>query len=297
MELRTLRYFLAVANEGNMTRAADILHVTQPTLSRQMSDLEKELGTILIIRGKRALTLTDDGILLKQRAEDIVEMADRAEREFAGKKDRVSGMITLGASEAMGSRVLAEYMMQFTARYPHVQFTLHNAMADQIKEQIDKGILDIGLVLEPIDMVKYEYIRLSPKETWGVLVPVEHPFAQREQVRAEELADQPLFLPTRPNVRREILSWIGCEERNLNILVSYNLLSNIALLVESGMGIAVCLDGALSLRNSTKLRFVPLAPERTTRSALIWKKNHVFNAATSLFIQMIHIYRSQSDLL
>lgn len=295
MELRTLRYFLAVANEKNITKAADILHVTQPTLSRQLSDLERELGTVLVIRGKRSLTLTEDGVLFRQRAEDIVEMADRTEREFAGKKSRVSGAITLGAAESVSAKILAKFMKEFSGQYPEVEFNLVNGMADTLKEWVDQGTVDLALVLEPVDTTKYEFMRLAQKEVWGILVHRSHPFAGRDTVSVRELLDQPLMLPSRASSRREILNWIGEEEHRLNIVVNYNILSNTALLVEEGMGVAVCLDGALSIHHSPELRFIPLVPERFLRSVLIWKRNHVFNAATSLFIQMIRRYREAED--
>lgn len=293
MELRTLRYFLTTAQEGNITRAADILHMTQPTLSRQLMELEKELGATLFVRGRRELSLTEDGLLFRQRAEELVALADKTQREFAGRRDAVSGVISLGAAEAMGSLLLARYMKEFSRQYPLVKFDLHNEMVDNIRERIAKGLVDIGLVLEPVDTTKYDFLRLNAKETWGVLLHKDDPLSEKDHVAARELWDRPLFLPKRPNARSEVLNWLEWDENQLNILVSYDLLSNVALLVEAGMGCAVCLDGALSIRHSPELRFVPLTPEHTTRSVLIWKKSHLFNPATSLFLQMIHRMRSE----
>lgn len=292
MELRTLRYFLATAMEGNITRAADILHVTQPTLSRQLMDLEKELGTTLVIRGKKGLTLTDDGLYFRQRAEEIIELADRLERQFVEKSETISGVINIGATEAIGSRMLAKLIQKFSRKYPLVQFYLYNEMADTIKDRLDKGLADIGLLLEPVDILKYEYVRLTQKETWGILVRNDHPLAVREAVSAQEMADYPLILPLRENVRTEILNWIGKEEKDLCIPISYTLLSNAVLLVEEGLGCAFCLDGALALRNSPNLCFIPISPEHTTKSVLVWKKNQMFSPATSLFIQEINMMRA-----
>lgn len=292
MELRTLRYFLATAMEGNITRAADILHVTQPTLSRQLMDLEKELGTTLVIRGKKGLTLTDDGLYFRQRAEEIIELADRLERQFVEKSETISGVINIGATEAIGSRMLAKLIQKFSKKYPLVQFYLYNEMADTIKDRLDKGLADIGLLLEPVDILKYEYVRLTQKETWGILVRNDHPLAAREAVSAQEMADYPLILPLRENVRTEILNWIGKEEKDLCIPISYTLLSNAVLLVEEGLGCAFCLDGALALRNSPNLCFIPISPEHTTKSVLVWKKNQMFSPATSLFIQEINMMRA-----
>lgn len=293
MELRVLRYFLTAVQEGNITRAADILHVTQPTLSRQLIELEKELGTTLLIRGKRSLTLTDDGMLFRQQAEEIVALADKAEHIFLDKADTVSGVISLGATEAVGGRVLAKYMKKFLERYPKVKLDLYNEMADNIKEKIEKGLLDLGLLLEPVDTTKYEFMRLTKKETWGVLVRRDHPLAEKEEIYVEDLRNCPLMLPKRENARNKVLNWLGCEENALHVPVYYNLLSNTALLVEAGIGCAVCLDGALSINSSPDICFRPVLPDFTTRSVLLWKKNHLLHPAASLFIQMIHAHKSE----
>lgn len=295
MELRTLRYFLAAAQEENITRAADILHVTQPTLSRQMMDLERELGTTLMLRGKNGLTLTDDGIFFRQRAEEIVELADRLEQSFVERNADVSGLIAIGASEAVGSRLFAKLIKQFSDKYPLVQFHLYNEMADNIKDRLDKGLVDVGLLLEPVDTVKYDFVRLSQKETWGILMRDDHPLAEHKTITPEEITEYPLILPLRERVRNEILNWINREEKDLTIPLSYTLLSNAALMVEAGLGCAFCLDGALAIHSSPRLRFVPIAPEHTTRSVLVWKKNHLFSPATSLFIQEINMLRAKME--
>lgn len=255
-------------------------------------DLEKELGTTLVIRGKKGLTLTDDGLYFRQRAEEIIELAERLERQFVEKSENISGVINIGATEAIGSRILAKLIRNFSKKYPLVQFYLFNEMADTIKDRLDKGLEDIGLLLEPVDVLKYDYVRLTQKETWGILVRNDHPLAARNAVSAQEMAEYPLILPSRENVRAEIINWIGKEEKDLYIPLSYTLLSNAVLLVEEGLGCAFCLDGALALRNSPHLCFIPISPERTTRSVLVWKKNQMFSPATSLFIQEINMMRA-----
>ena len=293
MELRTLRYFLTTATEGNITRAADVLHVTQPTLSRQLMDLEKELGTTLVLRGKKGLTLTDDGLFFRQRAEEIVELADLLEQRFAEKSDIVNGIINIGASEAIGSRMMAKLIRNFSEKYSLVQFHLYNEMADNVKDRLDKGLADIGLLLEPIDAHKYEYLRLPQKETWGILLRDDHPLASHEVITPEDIGECPLILPLREKVREDIINWIGKEEKDLHIPLSYTLLSNAVLLVEEGLGCAFCLDGALAVHSSPNLKFIPIYPEKTTRSVLVWKKNQLFSPATSLFIQEINMMRAQ----
>lgn len=295
MELRTLRYFLAAATEENITRAAGILHVTQPTLSRQLMDLERELGTTLMLRGKKGMTLTDDGLYFRQRAEEIVELADRLEQAFVGRNAQISGTISIGASEAVGSRLLARRIKQFSDKYPLVRFNLYNEMADQIKDRLDKGLVDVGLLLEPVDTVKYDFVRLSQKETWGILMRRDHPLADRKTIAPQEVTAYPLILPLRNPVRSEILHWLNCEEKDLNIPLCYTLLSNTALLVEAGLGCAFCLDGALSIHSSPDLCFIPISPEHTTRSVLVWKKKQIFSSAASLFIQELNLLRANME--
>ena len=287
MELRVLRYFLTVADEGNITRAADILHVTQPTLSRQMMELEDEMGTPLLIRGKRSVTLTDEGFLFRQQAETIVELADKLEHTFTDRKDIICGTIRIGATEALGGRTLAVYMKEFREKYPNVQFDLYNGMADNIKEMTERGLLDLGLVMEPIDTSKFEYVRLPRKETWGILIRQDHELAGKETVTAEDIKQYPLIMPGRENAKEQILHWMQCEERHLDIPAYYNILSNAALLVEDGMGCAVCLDGALSIHADPELCFRQIHPAHVTRSVILWKKNHLFSQAASLFVQTI----------
>lgn len=176
-----------------------------------------------------------------------------------------------------------------------VQFHLYNEMADNIKDRLDKGLVDVGLLLEPVDTAKYDFVRLSQKETWGILMRDDHPLAENPAVSVEEIVQYPLILPLRESVRSEILHWIRREEKDLTIPLSYTLLSNAALMVEAGLGCAFCLDGALAIHSSSRLKFVPLIPEHTTRSVLVWKKNHLFSPATSLFIQEINMLRARIE--
>ena len=292
MELRTLRYFLAAAQEENITKAADILHVTQPTLSRQMMDLERELGVTLMLRGKNGLTLTDDGIFFRQRAQEIVELADRLEKSFVERQNNISGMVVIGASETVGSQTLARLIKEFTGKYPAVQFILYNETVDNIKDRLDKGLVDIGLLLEPVDVTKFDYVRLSQQDTWGLLVRDDHPLTEKESLTADDVAPYPLILPLRDNIRVEILHWLGRDEKELTIPLFYTLLSNAALMVAEGLGCAFCMDGALAIRSDPRLRFIPLEPRRVTHSVLVWKKNKIFSPATSLFIQEINLLRA-----
>ena len=295
MELRTLRYFLAAAQEENITKAADILHVTQPTLSRQIMDLERELGATLVLRGKNGLTLTEDGIFFRQRAQEIIELADRLEKNFAQRKNDISGMVVIGASEAVGGQTLAKLIKEFCGKYPGVQFTLYNETVDNIKDRLGKGMVDIGLLLEPIDVTRYDYVRLSQQDTWGLLVRDDHPLTEKASLTADDVAPYSLILPLRDSTRAEIFNWLGREEKELTIPLFYTLLSNAALLVAEGLGCAFCMDGALAIRSDPRLRFIPLEPRRMTHSVLVWKKNNIFSPAVSLFIQEINLLRAKIE--
>lgn len=287
MDIRVLRYFLTVAKEGNITKAADVLHVTQPTLSRQLIELEEEMGTQLFIRGKRQINLTDSGILFQQRVKEIISLLDKTERDLAEQKDMINGVVSIGCVESIASTMLPEIMENFSAQYPLVQYELYSADGDDIREKIDRGNIDIGVLLEPIEAAKYDFIRLPFQEVWGILTRRDDPLADRDAVSVEDILDLPLILPRRTIVQSEIANWLGVEIDRLKILASHNLLTNASLLVERGLGYAICVRGSYTIRENDKTRFVPFAPERTTGHVLAWKKNRIFTPATSLFIQFI----------
>ena len=174
-----------------------------------------------------------------------------------------------------------------------MQFTLYKETVDNIKDRLDKGLVDIGLLLEPIDVTKYDYVRLDRQDTWGLLVRDDHPLAKKASLTAEDAASCPLLLPLRESIRAEILHWLGREENDLKIPLFYTLLSNAALMVAEGLGCAFCMDGALAIRSDPRLRFIPLEPRHMTHSVLVWKKNNLFSSAASLFIQEINMLRAQ----
>ena len=248
----------------------------------------------LMLRGKNGLTLTDDGIFFRQRAQEIVELADRLEKSFVERQNNISGMVVIGASETVGSQTLARLIKEFSRKYPAVQFTLYNETVDNIKDRLDKGLVDIGLLLEPVDVTKFDYVRLSQQDIWGLLVRDDHPLTEKESHSeiARDVASYPLILPLRDNIRVEILHWLGRDEKELTIPLFYTLLSNAALMVAEGLGCAFCMDGALAIRSDPRLRFIPLEPRRVTHSVLVWKKNKIFSPATSLFIQEINLLRA-----
>jgi len=287
MDIRVLKYFLTVANVGNITKAAEILHITQPTLSRQLMDLEEELGSRLFIRGKRQITLTDSGQLFQQRVKEIISLLDKTERDLAEQKDLIGGVVSIGCVESTVSRALPELLEGFSSRHPRVQYELYSADGDDIREKLDRGNIDIGIFLEPIETAKYEFIRLPYEEKWGILMRRDDPLAQKKSIGIEDILALPLIPPRRTIVQNEIASWLGVENDSLSIFASHNLLTNAMLLVERKLGYAICVSGSYTIRESSRTCFVPFEPERTTSHVLAWKKNKIFSSATAHFIQFI----------
>lgn len=283
MDLRLLEYFLAVAKVGNITKAAEQLHVTQPTISRQLAELEDMLGVSLMIRGKRQVTLTDAGVLFQQRASDILALMEKTQRDLADQNDLVGGTVALGCVESCASRMLPEVLAEFSQRHPGVHYELYSADGDDIREKLDRGDLDFGVLLEPVEAAKYDHIRLPYWEIWGVMLRKDHPFAQKEAIGREELLSMPLILPRREIVQDQIAGWFGVERRQFNIFAGNNLVNNASLLAEAGLGCVVCVGGSFALRGEDDLCFRPFTPERTTGHVLAWKKNRVFHPAASYF--------------
>lgn len=270
MELRVLRYFLTVVREGNISKAAELLHVTQPTLSRQLMQLEEELGAQLFIRGKY-LTLTDSGIMLRHRAEEVVNLMDKIEREF-DEQNELSGIISIGSGGLSASKILPDILNEFKKKYPKVQYEIYTDNAINIKEKLDKGLLDFGFLLEPIDVEKYDYIRMREKEQWGILMPADSPLAQKEYIINHDLIGLPLITTNRIILQKELANWFGDDFSKLNIFATYNIITNIAMLVNSRMAYALTIKGAVEFFDKEHLVFKPLYPELSMTSVFVWKK-------------------------
>ncbi|WP_122642821.1 LysR family transcriptional regulator [Luxibacter massiliensis] len=284
MELRVLKYFLIVAREENITRAANLLHVTQPTLSRQLMQLEEELEVKLFQRGKHSISLTEDGLRLKRRAQEIIALADKTKAEFYGKAEALSGEVAIGCGETQNMSFLSERMRRFRTVHPLVSFQIYSATADDIKDRIEQGLLDIGLLMEPVNISKYEFIRMEKKERWGVLVPVNSPLSEKECVTAMDLKEIPLLIPGRQSVQHELSSWFGLNFENIEIAAAYNLIGNAANMVRHQVGTALCFD--LDFRYDD-LKFIPLSPSIETGAVLVWKKNQMFTNTVHEFVHFL----------
>lgn len=287
MEVRVLRYFLAVAREESISKAADALHITQPTLSRQMTQLEEETGVRLFTRGTRKITLTNEGMLLRRRAEEILELVDKTEKELNQQDELVEGRISIGCGEIQSVEILVGLLASFRKKYPLVTYDLYTATADQVKEKIEAGILDMGLLLEPIDMGKYEYVRLKSRERWVALMQPDDPLAEKEAVSAKDLAQKPLIIASRPNVQNELANWFGNGFDKLNILCRSNLPTNGAMMVRHGMGYSLVVEGLTFLWDKKQIVSRPLYPELTASCVLVWKRRQPFGQAAAKLIEYI----------
>ena len=291
MEIRTLRYFLAVAREGSITRAANFLHLTQPTLSRQMQDLEQELGRQLLIRKSHRVDLTPEGVLLRKRAEEIVAMVDKTEAEFIALEDTISGDIYIGSGETRGLCPIADLIRQLRAECPGIRYHLHSGNAQDVTDRLDKGLLDFGILIQPADIAKYDTLSLPAKDVWGVLMRRDSPLAHKEYIEKSDLMELPLIcsrqvITPHPG-ENAFADWFGEDFGKLDIAVNYNLVYNAALLVEAGVGYAITLDGLANTSESSKLCFRPLWPRLESGLDIVWKKYQVFSPAAELFLSRL----------
>ncbi len=284
MELRVLEYYLMVAREENITRAAEMLHITQPTLSRQIAQMEDELGVKLFHRGKHNITLTEDGLLLKRRAQEMVELAEKTKKELTHDAKDLGGTISIGSGEAKSMHLLAGMLAGFRRKYPKVNFDIYSATSDAIKERIEKGLIDIGLLMEPVDVGKYQFMRVSERIPWGVLVRKDCELAGKTSVKDSDLLGVPLIMARRDSVKNEIANWFGEYFDSLEIAATYNLLYNAAILAEHMNGAVLCMGNDYTFEN---MIFVPVEPRLETGSVLVWKKNQFLSPVTAEFIEYI----------
>lgn len=284
MELRVLRYFLMAAREENMTKAAQLLHVTQPTLSRQIMQLEEELGCKLFRRSNHNIYLTEEGMLLKKRAQDIITLADRTQKEFEDRQDEMAGEIVFGCAEAKCMQELAGVIAAFQKDHPLVKYEIYTANADDIKERLDRGLIDIGLLSEPVDISKYNFHRLKKKEKWRALVPNDSELARKEVITPADLLDIPIMLVKRDLVKNEVENWFGEYFSQIRVVGTYNLLNNAAVMVENHIGVLLSYPVGAIYENLT---FVPLSPPLETGFVLVWRKNQVLSSPVQNFLDRI----------
>lgn len=288
MELRVLQYFLVVAREENITRAAAFLNITQPTLSRQLMQMEEELGVKLFHRGRHNILLTEEGLLLRRRAQEIVDLTMKAEKELKHGAEVISGELAIGCGEARNMKPLSEMMASFRRKYPDVSFQIYTAIADDVKERLENGVLDMGLLLEPVEISRYHYVRMPLEEKWRVLMRKDSALAEKERITPKDLAGYPLIIAKRLSVRNELENWFGQTAEDLCIACTCNLShSNQMDMVENGVGAALTMDFSCS---HDMLCLRPLEPELTSGCVLVWKKDMKLSPVMTRFVAHVKEY-------
>ena len=292
MELRLLRYFLTVAKEQSFTKAAEQLHITQPTLSRQMAAFEEELGVTLFIRSGKKISLTEEGILLKRRALEILNLEEKTLEELKGKEDVVEGNITIGCGEFAAVETLAEICKTYKEKYPLVQIVLHTATADAVYEMMNKGLVDIALFMEPMDTEGLDYIRITDCDHWCVGMRPDDPLAEKEFIKKEDLIGKPLILPERVSVQSELANWFGKDFSKLQIAFTSNLGTNAGVMAANGLGYPISIEGAAKYWREDILVQRRISPEITTSTVIAWRRNIPYSLAVSKMIEEINAFQA-----
>lgn len=289
IETRLLYYFLYVAREQNITKAAEMLHITQPTLSKQMMDLEQQLGKQLFIRGKRKLTLTQEGSFLRNKAREILELIDNTESAFYSEGDILSGDITIGCGETVVMDIIAEIFQSFHENHPDIKLHTYSGDADSVLERLDKGLVDMGLLLGPIRQEKYDYLNIHQKDVFGLLMPKDCELAAQTSVGIQQLKSLPLLMAEQTFSGHQELEWFGADYSSMNIVATYNLIYNATFLVERGIGYALCLANLVNTEGRN-LTFRPITPELSVDLYMVTKKYQTFSPAVKAFLDQLKIH-------
>ena len=287
IETRLLQYFLAVAEEQSITKAAEYLHISQPTLSKQMMDLEKSLGKQLLIRGRKKVTLTEEGTYLRSRAQEIISLMDKTESAFRENEQSITGDVYIGCGEHRSTFSIMQIIRTIQEEYPDIRFHFFSSNADAITERLDNGLLDMGFLLEPEISPRYDYQKLKLRETWGILMRKDSPLASKEEITFSELAGLPLIMPSQTSNRNHLTTFFADEMIEPHIVSTYNLIYNAGLMVEAGMGYALCIDELINTTGNHPLAFRPLSPHLQSDVYLFTKKYQVFSKAAKLFLSRL----------
>lgn len=283
MDLRVLTYFLTVAREKTISQAAESLHLSQPTLSKQLKELEEELGVTLFIRGNREITLTEDGIYLRNRGEEILSLVNKTTSNLKG-QSVIGGNLSIGAGETKVFKIIAETISEMTRNYPDVYTQFYSGNSDDIMRKIDDGLLDFGLVIGQVAKQKYESITLPEADVWGLMLNKQHKLANNKFISPKNLLNTPLYTSSQSLVDQQMSDWLGVNSTHLNIVGSYNLLYNASLLSETGQAAVLCIDGIINT-TGTNLTFIELLPRLEAKSNLIWKKDVVLSNTAKMFLK------------
>lgn len=287
MELRVLQYFLAIANEQSISGAAETLHLSQPTLSRQIKDMENELGKQLLIRGNRKITLTDEGMILRKRAQEILDLVNKTENEITFSDEDVAGNIYIGAGETHGIHIITKTAKLLCNKYPHIHYHITSGDAVDIEERLTKGLFDFAVLMGDANDTKYDYIKLPAKSTWGVLMRKDSPLAKLDFITPEDLYDKPLIFSRQAVNNSPFNQWFKKRTSQLNISATYNLIYNASIMVEDGLGYALCIDKIINTGDNSELCFKTLNPTLELGMCLVWKKYQIFSKASEKFLEKL----------
>ena len=286
MELIQMKYFLAVAREESISRAADFLYITQPSLTRQIQNMEKEVGQPLFVRGKK-MRLTEAGQLLRRRAEEILALYEKTERELLHPQENVGGDVYLGGGETRAMHILLRAAQKMRTQYPDIRLHIHSGDIADVCEHVDKGLLDFGLVIEPADLTKYESLRLPFTERWGLILSKRHPLAEKKEIAPEDLRGVRLIQSRHSLPKSNVTEWYKSVAQDIEIVATYNLVYNAALMAEAEIGCVLCIDGLINTTGESKVCFRPLSPPVTAHVDVIWKKYQIFSLAAQIFLQFL----------
>lgn len=287
MEIRILRYFLEAAREGNITRAAERLHITQPTLSRQLHQLETELGKKLYARSNYHIRLTDEGVLLRRRAQEIVDLEEKTRAEFSAGQEGVSGTVYIGAGETAGIRYIGGALRKLRGGHPGIRYRMISGDSDSVAEKLDRGLIDVGIFVGKANLDKYDCLTLPDEDAWGMLLHKEDPLVRQGFARPEDLPGRPLLFPWQAMTQGELVDWLGYPVERLDVVGVYNLAYNASVMVREGLGAALAIEGIVNATGRSVLRFVPLKPKMTARLVLAWKKDALFSPAAEKFFELV----------
>lgn len=287
IETRLLQYFLAVAEEQSITKAAEYLHISQPTLSKQMMDLEENLGKQLLVRGRKKITLTEEGTFLRGRAQEIISLMDKTESAFRENEESISGDVYIGCGEHRSTFSIMQLIRSIQEEYPDIRFHFFSSNADAIIERLDKGLLDMGFLLAPEITPRYDYQKLPLREAWGILMRKDSPLADMEAISFAMLADLPLIMPSQTSNSGRMKAYFAEANVNPHVVSTYNLIYNAGLMVEAGIGYALCIDELINTAGSHPLTFRPLSPKLYSDVYLFTKKYQVFSKSAKLFLSRL----------
>lgn len=287
MELRVLKYFITVAQEENMTKAAEVLHTTQSNLSRQLAELEKSVGKKLFERGSRKITLTEEGMFLRKRAKEIIELAERTEDDLKNFNEMVSGTVHIGAIETQTMKIMADCMISLKKSHPQITYDIFSGSIAEITDGLNKGLFDFGFLVAPVDMQKYDFIKLPKNDVFGLLMRNDCPLASLPTVHPEDIGELPVWVSHQQLEGNVLSGWLGRDVQSLNIISTFNLVTTPAMMVEQGFGMAFAFDNLVRIPENSNLCFRPLEPKVEAELYLVWKKFQLFTKPAELFLESV----------